>query len=172
MAVALGQAPVVTRRRFTVAEYHLMANAGILMEDDRVELIDGEILTMSPIGAAHGECVDSFDEISCRRCRSLQRRRRLVQMILAVEEHHGHRFVRLGVVHAQCPDVAGLPFGDRQHSCLPRPDEPIKPAGLDRHPGNTRVNINGSLFSLHSRAVPPWRRGVTRRYRRLRGVFS
>lgn len=46
-----------TRRRFTVAEYHQMARAGILGEDDRVELIEGEILEMTPIGDQHARCV-------------------------------------------------------------------------------------------------------------------
>lgn len=45
------------RRHFTVEEYHRMAGAGILTEDDRVELIDGEILTMTPIGWRHAACV-------------------------------------------------------------------------------------------------------------------
>lgn len=47
-----------TVRRFTVDEYYRMAEAGILAEDDRVELLDGEILQMTPIGSRHAACVD------------------------------------------------------------------------------------------------------------------
>jgi len=47
----------VGRRLFTTAEYHRMAEAGVLNEDDRLELIDGEILEMSPIGPRHAACV-------------------------------------------------------------------------------------------------------------------
>lgn len=43
--------------RFTTAEYELMGQTGILNEDDRVELIEGEIITMSPIGPRHAICV-------------------------------------------------------------------------------------------------------------------
>ncbi len=52
MAVSL------TRRRFTASEYNRMAEAGILSEDDRLELIDGEIIEMAPIGRRHQACVD------------------------------------------------------------------------------------------------------------------
>ncbi len=45
------------RRLFTVAEYHQMAQAGILGEDDRVELIEGEIIAMNPIGSRHAAAV-------------------------------------------------------------------------------------------------------------------
>ena len=45
------------RRLFTVAEYEQMAQAGIFREDDRLELIDGEIFEMSPIGSRHAACV-------------------------------------------------------------------------------------------------------------------
>ncbi|WP_353929639.1 Uma2 family endonuclease [Okeanomitos corallinicola TIOX110] len=48
-------------RRFTVAQYHQMNQAGILTEDDRVELINGEIIEMSPIGRKHAACVDRLN---------------------------------------------------------------------------------------------------------------
>src|SRR5438128_2157880 len=46
-----------TRRRFTVAEYHLMGKAGVFAPDERVELIDGEIVRMSPSGLPHSSCI-------------------------------------------------------------------------------------------------------------------
>ena len=48
-----------TRRRISVHEYHAMGEVGILGMDERVELIDGEIITMSPIGPEHGASVDT-----------------------------------------------------------------------------------------------------------------
>ena len=46
-----------SHRRFTVGDYHHMAEAGILTEDDRVELIDGEIVEMARVGGRHVACV-------------------------------------------------------------------------------------------------------------------
>jgi hypothetical protein len=45
--------PVLTRHKLNVDDYHRMAEAGILGEDDRVELIDGELIDMAPIGQDH-----------------------------------------------------------------------------------------------------------------------
>lgn len=53
----------VRKRPFTADEYHGMAEAGILHEDDRVELIEGEILEMSPIGSRHAACVDRLNRL-------------------------------------------------------------------------------------------------------------
>jgi Uma2 family endonuclease len=44
-------------RRFNVHEYHRMAAAGILTEDDPVELIEGEIVEMPPMGSTHAACI-------------------------------------------------------------------------------------------------------------------
>ncbi len=54
------------RRRFTVKEYHRMAQAGILGEDDRVELIEGEIVEMTPIGHRHIMCVNQINRLFVR----------------------------------------------------------------------------------------------------------
>jgi Uma2 family endonuclease len=47
----------IARRQFTVDDFHRMAERGIFAPDERVELIDGEIVEMSPIGRRHAACV-------------------------------------------------------------------------------------------------------------------
>jgi Uma2 family endonuclease len=54
------------RRRFTVEDYHRMGRAGILAEDDRVELIEGEIVEMPPIGSPHGGAVKTLNWLLSR----------------------------------------------------------------------------------------------------------
>ena len=48
------------KKLFTVDEYYEMARVGILTESDRVELIEGEIVEMSPIGSRHQAIVDEL----------------------------------------------------------------------------------------------------------------
>lgn len=48
---------------FTVDDYHRMGETGILREDDRVELIEGEIVAMPPIGSPHGGRVNRLTRI-------------------------------------------------------------------------------------------------------------
>jgi Uma2 family endonuclease len=51
------------RRLFTVSDYYKMAEVGILSPDDRVELIRGEILKMSPIKSPHAGIVNELSEL-------------------------------------------------------------------------------------------------------------
>ena len=45
------------RRPLSVADYDRMGEAGILGPDDRVELIEGELIAMAPIGSYHAGAV-------------------------------------------------------------------------------------------------------------------
>ncbi len=55
---------------FTVDAYHRLAELGILDEDDRVELLDGQIVQMTPIGGAHAACVIRLNNLLARRSRN------------------------------------------------------------------------------------------------------
>jgi len=47
---------VATAKRFTIAEYHRLIDLGFFAEDDRVELIEGEIVNMVSKGKPHAVC--------------------------------------------------------------------------------------------------------------------
>lgn len=55
--------PWVPRRRLTVAEYYRMGEAGILTRDDKVELIEGQLVAMSPIGSGHSGTVIGLNHL-------------------------------------------------------------------------------------------------------------
>src|ERR1017187_9654290 len=55
--------PVPTQHRFNVQEYYRMAETGVLRPDARVELLDGRIIDMSPIGPFHGGLVNRLIRI-------------------------------------------------------------------------------------------------------------
>ena len=50
-------------RKFSVAEYYRMGEVGILGPDERVELIEGEIIVVPPIGSIHAYDVDLFNDV-------------------------------------------------------------------------------------------------------------
>lgn len=55
--------PWITRHRLTVEEYHRMAEAGVLAPDARVELIEGEVIDMAPIGSRHWSVVNRLNRM-------------------------------------------------------------------------------------------------------------
>lgn len=56
----------LARHRFTVDQYHRMGEAGVFPEDERVELLDGEIVEMTPIGDRHVACVIRLTDLLAR----------------------------------------------------------------------------------------------------------
>jgi Uma2 family endonuclease len=55
------------RRRFTRSEYHRMGEVGILTRSERVELIRGEIITMSPQSRRHRAFIDNLNQLLVER---------------------------------------------------------------------------------------------------------
>ena len=55
-----------TRTRFTVEQFHEMGRAGILSADCRVELIEGELIDMAPIGSLHASVVAALSTLFAR----------------------------------------------------------------------------------------------------------
>lgn len=100
------------KRRFTVEEYRQMAQAGILGEDDRVELIEGEIVEMTPIGSRHAACVKRLNHLLTQQVRE--------RALVSVQDP-----IRLSAHSEPQPDLALL---------VPRPDFYAR-----RHPGAAEV---------------------------------
>lgn len=100
-------------RPFTVDEYHRLAEAGVLTEDDRVELLDGRIITMSPIGSAHLHCVNRLVDLFAERLYTLSPRR----ACLSVQNP-----VRLSLHSEPEPDVVLL-RPDASQDRTPIPDD-------------------------------------------------
>src|SRR5438128_887210 len=51
------------RHKLTVDDYHQMGHAGILTEESRVELLEGELIDMAPIGSLHAGVLNTLVEI-------------------------------------------------------------------------------------------------------------
>jgi Uma2 family endonuclease len=56
---------------FSVDDYYRMADAGLFSDDQHVELIEGEVIEMSPIGSSHAGCVDDLNSLLNRKVRRL-----------------------------------------------------------------------------------------------------
>jgi Uma2 family endonuclease len=93
------------RRRFSIEEFHKMCEVGIFGEDDRVELIEGEIIEMPPIGGPHIQSVNHITRV----------------FVLALGEH--------GVVSVQNPIVLPPRSQPQPDISILRPSARTLPAG-------------------------------------------
>lgn len=126
------------RYRFTADEYHRMGEAGIFHEDDRVELIDGEIVEMNPIGDPHAGGVNRLTRLFIGRLGDMA--------VVGVQNP-----VRLGEYDEPQPDLAILRYrADFYASRGPRPEDVLllievadSTAGYDRR-------VKGPLYARHT----------------------
>jgi Uma2 family endonuclease len=103
--------PLLTRRRFSVDDYHRMAKAGILHEDDRVELLDGEIIEMAPIGSRHVATVNRMGRLFNERATG--------RFLVSVQNP-----IRLSRHSEPQPDLTLLRYRDDDYdAALPGPDD-------------------------------------------------
>ena len=103
--------PRVARRPITVAEFLRMGEVGILSPRDRVELIEGELIAMAPIGANHAGTVNALFDALADTMRA--------RAVVAPQDP-----VRLSEHNLPQPDYAVLvPRPDRYRTAHPRPHE-------------------------------------------------
>ncbi len=99
------------RRLFTATEYYSMLDSGILLEDDRVELVAGEIVRMPPVGSPHAAPVKRLNRLL-----SLQLRDRAIVSVqdpIHLDDHSEPE-----------PDLAVLrPREDFYAAAHPRPED-------------------------------------------------
>jgi Uma2 family endonuclease len=99
------------KHHFTVSEYERMGETGVFSPDARVELIEGEIIEMSPIGSRHAACVKLLNLILIQQVGD--------KAIISTQDP-----IRLSDFSEPQPDVAILKFRtDFYREGHPRPDD-------------------------------------------------
>ncbi len=104
---------LLTRHRFDVDDFHRMVEAGILHENDRTELVEGDAVCMSPIGSRHAWCVNHLAKLFWQRLEP--------QSLVSIQNP-----VRLSRHSEPQPDLAILrPRPDGYRSALPEPGDTL-----------------------------------------------
>ncbi len=104
------QTVAATRRRFTVEEFLAMDQAGVFHPEERLELLDGEIIVMPPIGPPHADGTDQFDDFLKFSLRGRARVR--VQGPVQLDD-----------LNLPVPDIAVLGLRDDYHRAHPTPTD-------------------------------------------------
>src|SRR5882724_10132038 len=128
------------KRYFNVDEYYRMAEVGLLSEDDRVELIEGEIIEMSPIGSTHGGTVKRSSNFLNRKLGDV--------VIVSVQDP-----IRLDDFSEPQPDLALLkPRKDFYSKAHPAPEDVLVVIEV----ADTSVNYDRNVkLPLYARAGIP-----------------
>ncbi len=135
----LSRYPAATRRLLTVDEYHRMGEVGILTDDDRVELIEGELVARAPIGSEHIATTNALNRL----------------LVLAVGDRGivsvGNP-VRLSRHSEPQPDFSVLKTRDNYRKTMPRPQDTM----LAVEVANTSLDYDRKVkLALYARSGIP-----------------
>lgn len=101
------------RQLFTVEEYYKMAEVGILKPTDRVELINGEIIQMSPIKSPHASTITTLEEL-------------LIEQLFKKVTIRSQNPIHISKFSEPEPDVAVFKYRkDRYRKAHPTPKETL-----------------------------------------------
>lgn len=160
------ESPTPHRYRLTVAEYHRLGEIGIFDEDSRVELIEGDLIAMPPIGEQHASKTRRLNRLL-----SLQ-----VGETALVDVQNP---VRLDVHSEPQPDVVLLkPRPDFYESAHPRPEDVLLLIEVSdstlRYDRDTKVPLYAKagipevwLLDLANRRLEVYRRPSPEGYREI-----
>jgi Uma2 family endonuclease len=127
----------IPRHRITVDEYYRMAEVGILPPDARVELIEGEIIDMAPIGTGHGGTVMQLTQLL------LDAARGRVQVFVQSPE-------RLSDISEPEPDFALVkPRADFYKKKHPGPDDTFLIIEVSESSLRYDVQVKAPLYARH-----------------------
>ena len=127
----------ILRHRITVDEYYRMAEVGILPPDARVELIEGEIIDMAPIGTGHGGTVAQLN-----------------QLLQTAARNRAHVFVqsavRLSDISEPEPDFALVkPRADFYKKKHPGPDDTFLIIEVSESSLRYDLQVKAPLYARH-----------------------
>jgi Uma2 family endonuclease len=127
----------IRRHRITGDEYYRMAEVGILPPDARVELIEGEIIDMAPIGTGHGGTVTQLGQLLSKAAGDLA-------CVLT------QQVVRLSDISEPQPDLALVkPRADFYKKIHPGPLDTLLIIEVSEASLRYDVQIKAPLYALH-----------------------
>jgi Uma2 family endonuclease len=107
----MGAPLTLPRHKLSIEDFHQMSRAGILREDSRVELIEGELIDMAPIGSRHASVVSTLSMLFARQVGEL--------VIVSTQNR-----LSLPPDNEPQPDIAILkPSLDRYRNALPAAED-------------------------------------------------
>jgi Uma2 family endonuclease len=138
MSIAMQEWP--RRHRISVEQFYGMATAGLLAPDERMELIEGEIIDMAPIGTRHASCAEHLATA-------------LITALGARAIVRSQLPVRLSADSEPQPDIAVVaPRADRYRSNHPSAADVLLLVEISKSTLRFDIEVKAPLYARH--AIP------------------